>query len=146
MVIFPERLNVAAFLCGICLAVLPTSADPSTTDPEILLQQIRTARLDLSQPLDATGVRLDTGAADLDLESGVLIPLRTDGSRAVEMVFVGRGQVRLEPPDEVEAGQLELFTGSQRLAETFTEAVFVVARDQAADALAETAASSDGNR
>ncbi len=114
-------------------ATLHAAADPA--DPEVLLRQIRAASLDLSSALDAAGVRLDTGAASLDLESGVLIPVRAGGSRAVEMVFVGRGQVRLEPPDEVEAGQLELFTGNPRLIETFTEAVFVVARDEAADAL-----------
>ena len=125
-------------MCGVCLALLASAqsaADPAAVDPRSLLRQIRAASLDLSQALDAAGVRLDTGAATLDLESGVLIPVRAGGSRAAEMVFVGRGQAWLEPPDAVEAGQLELFTGSPRLAETFTEAVFVVARDEAADAL-----------
>ncbi len=133
-----HRPGSAALLCGACLAMMPVSADASadvTLGPEGLLRQIRTASLDLSRPLDAAGVRLDTGAATLDLESGVLIPVRAGDARAVEMVFVGHGKVRLEPPDAVEAGQLELFTGSPRLAESFTEAVFVVARDEAADAL-----------
>lgn len=102
-----------------------------------MLRQIRSAALDLSHPLDTSGLRLSTSFATLDLAGGVLIPVRTASGRAVEMVFLGRGRIQLEPPDDIEAGQLELFTGSRRLAETFTEAVFVVARDAAAEALLE---------
>ncbi len=106
-------------------------------DPEMLLREIRSAVLEPDRALEAAGVLLNTGAARLELETGVLIPVRGGGSRAVEMVFVGRGRARLEPPDDVEAGQLELFTGSPRLDETFIEAVLVVARDEAADTLLE---------
>ncbi len=112
-----------------------SGAPDAEIDPETLLEEIRSAALVPDQALDAAGLLLNTGAATLELESGVLIPVRNGGSRAVEMVFVGRGRARLEPPDEVEAGQLELFTGSPRLDEVFIEAVFVVARDEAADAL-----------
>ncbi len=121
--------------CCLCLIATPARAELSAADPEILLRQIRTASLDASLALDMTGVRLGTGFATFDLESGVLIPVRGGGERMVEMVFVGRGRARLEAPDNVEAGQLELFTGERRLAETFTEAVLVVARDAAAEAL-----------
>ncbi len=119
----------------LCLAVAPAKADPSAADPAVLLRQIRAASLDVSQALDGSGVRLGTGFATLDLDRGILIPVRGGGGRTVEMVFVGRGRANLDPPDDVEAGQLELFTGGSRLAETFTEAVFVVARDAAAGAL-----------
>ncbi len=118
------------------LAELP-GAPVAEADPETLLEEIRSAALVPDQALDAAGLLLNTGVATLELESGVLIPVRNGGSRAVEMVFVGRGRARLEPPDEVEAGQLELFTGSPRLDEVFIEAVFVVARDEAADTLLE---------
>ncbi len=90
---------------------------------------------DLAHPLDPSGLRLATGVATLDLESGVLVPVRTADGRAVEMLFVGRGRARLDPPDEIEAGQLELFTGSSSMAESFSEAVFVIGRDVASDAL-----------
>ncbi len=121
---------------GATAAAAATAAiDSIATEAEALLGQIRAADLDPHHALDATGVRLDTSFAALHLESGVLIPVRAAGGRLVEMVFVGRGLVRLDPPDEIEAGQLELFTGGTRLAEIFTEAVFVIARDQAADAL-----------
>ncbi len=112
------------------------------TATETLLDQIRDARLD-PEPLDAAGLRLNLGFAVLDLERGVLLPVRTIGGRMVEMVFVGEGQVRLEPPDEVEAGQLELFTGRRELAERFTEAVLVVANDPAAGALLQRPAATE---
>ena len=124
--------DAVALMLGVCLA---TSAAAQPDDPATLIEEIRSARLEPSWARDATGVRLGTEVATLDLEHGVLIPVRSGGGRVVELVFVGRGRARLEPPDQIEAGQLELFTGSPRLAETFTEAVFVVARDEAASAL-----------
>ncbi len=129
-----QRPKALLFVCGLCLATAPLGAEPPAADPEVLLGQIRGASLDVSRALDPSGVRLGTGFATLDLERGVLIPVR-GGERTVEMVFVGRGRAYLDPANEVEAGQLELFTGGPRLAETFTEAVFVVARDAAAEAL-----------
>ncbi len=132
------RRALTAALCGICLSSGAGSSDLAAA-PEAALAQIRAAAPDLAHPLDPAGLRLSTGFATLDLASGVLIPVRTAGGRMVEMVFIGRGQAHLEPPDDVEAGQLELFTGSRRLTESFTEAVFVVARDAAARALLERA-------
>lgn len=102
-----------------------------------MVDSIRAAAPDLDHPLDPAGIRLTTGFATLDLTRGALFPVRTEDGRAVEMVFVGEGQVRLEAPDRIEADQLELFTGQENLAETFSEAVFVVARDAATDALLE---------
>ncbi len=134
--------GAAALLCGVCLATpaagaprAARSAAAEAPDPAALLAQIRSARLEPSWARDAAGVRLGTEQAIFDLEHGVLIPVRAGGGRVAELVFVGRGRARLEPPDEIEAGQLDLFTGSPRLDETFTEAVFVVARDEAAATL-----------
>ena len=120
---------------GIALAAATAQAESVPPDPALLLQHIRAAAPDLSHPLDPAGLRLTTGFATLDLTRGALFPVRTEGGRAIEIVFIGLGQVRLDPPDEIEADQLELFTGSPQLAESFTEAVFVIARDAAAEAL-----------
>ncbi|MEM7584575.1 MAG: M1 family aminopeptidase [Acidobacteriota bacterium] len=109
--------------------------DTASPDPRALLEQVRSATVDLEHPLDPSGLRLSTGFATLDLTEGVLFPVRTAAGQATEMVFIGRGQASLDPPDNIEAGQLELFTGSRRLAETFTEAVFVIARNAAARSL-----------
>ena len=91
-----------ASLCWMCLGIAPAAADPAASDPEAVLRQIRSATLDTAHPLDPSGLRLSTGFATLDLASGLLIPARTAGGRAVEMVFLGRGRVRLEPPDDIE--------------------------------------------
>ena len=50
-------------------------------------------------------VRLAAGLAQLQLD-GTLFPTSTVGGKAVEMVFLGKGRVTLEPPDDIEAGQL----------------------------------------
>ena len=120
------------------LAVASTAiADAAVRDPENLLADIRSAAPDLDRPLDPAGLRLATGFATLDLTRGVLIPVRTRAGMAVEMVFIGHGRARFEPPDEIEGGQLELFTGASTLSESFSEAVFVVGRDAASTALLE---------
>ncbi|MCB1035293.1 MAG: hypothetical protein KDD47_15810, partial [Acidobacteria bacterium] len=114
-------------------ALLATTA--VAQDPEELLQGIRSRQLDLAAAVSVNKLKLNTGMADLQLENGVLVPVRAPGQRPVELVFVGEGRLELEPPDEVEAGQLDLFTGEDHLAESFNEGIFVVARDEAADAL-----------
>lgn len=128
-------------LLALPLAAILTAAagarDPATPDPRLLIERLRSSALDASAPLRLEKVRLDTGSAVLELADGLLFPVAGAGERAVEMVFVGNGVVHLEPPDEIEAGQLELFTGSRVLDERFTEAVLVVARDDAARALLE---------
>ncbi len=80
-------------------------------------------------------VKLATGLATLRLDDGVLLPAAAVDGKTVEMVFLGKGRLELEPPDEVEAGQLELFTGGSRLDEGFSEMVLVMGLDAAADAL-----------
>ncbi len=109
--------------------------DAAPPDPWAVLEELRTASLDTPQPRRLQKVRLDTGFAVLELADGVLFPARAVSGQVVEMVFIGRGVVHFEPPDAIEAGQLELFTGSRVLAESFTEAVFVVGRDDAARSL-----------
>ncbi len=50
-------------------------------------------------------------------------------------MFTGEGRIELEPPDAIEAGQLDLFTGRRRLDEEITAAVLVVGMDGAVSAL-----------
>jgi hypothetical protein len=114
-------------------STLQTRAD--VVDPGAVTEEIRTTRLDSENAVEVDGVRLSAGLARIVLSSGVLIPATPVAGRVVEYAFVGDGRIELEPPDEVEAGQLELFTGSRVLRESFTNAVFVVALDAASDAV-----------
>ncbi len=50
-------------------------------------------------------------------------------------VALGSGRIDLDPPDAVEAGQLELFTGGARLDQEFQEAVLVVGLDAAVNGM-----------
>ncbi|MCG8458393.1 MAG: hypothetical protein MI919_19115, partial [Holophagales bacterium] len=101
------------------------------------LADVRAAFLDPGAARHLEGVSLDTGFARLTLIEGTLFPVRTPAGRLAEMVFLGEGKLHVEPPDPIEAGQLELFTGGSTLHEPFGEAVFVIASDSAQAALLE---------
>ena len=75
------------------------------------------------------------GLATLHLEDGVLLPVSAGRGQDGRVVFLGKGRIVLEPPDEIEAGQLELFTGASSLEEEFTEMVLVLGIDAAVDAM-----------
>lgn len=120
-------------LLGLVATAAASSAQPS--EPAALLAEIRAARLDPGAAVKVARTRLAAGVGTMALEDGILIPARTSGGRVVEMVFQGKGRITIEPPDAIEAGQLELFTGDSRLDEPFTEAVLVLGLDAAVDAL-----------
>jgi hypothetical protein len=113
-------------------ALLPASADGS--DPAALRREIGALRLDPERAVMLDGVKLAAGLAQLQLD-GILFPTSPVGGKVVEMVFLGVGRITLEPPDSIEAGQLELFTGQSRLDAEFGEAVLVVGLDAAVDAM-----------
>ena len=92
--------------------------------PETIYSQVRDSRLDVTRAVNVQNIMLDTGMGELILEKGILYPATPVGDRSSEMVFVGKGRLVLTPPDEIEATQLELFTGSRRLNARFNEAVF----------------------
>jgi hypothetical protein len=84
--------------------------------------------------ISATGFQLAAGPATIHLLDGFLYPTKAICGRPVELVFQGSGRVELSLDDPVEQGQLELFTGGATLSEPFTQAVLVIALDQAVDA------------
>lgn len=118
------------------LAVLASSASVGAVDPGIVAEELRRVGIDPEHAVRVEGFRLRAGIATVTLVDGVLVPSTEVSGRAVEFVFLGEGRIELEPPDEVEAGQLELFTGAEVLAERFNRAVFVMALDAASDTLA----------
>jgi len=123
-----------ALLVLIALLPAPARADQPVSDPAVLRQEIAALRLDPARAVTLKGVKLAAGLAQLELD-GTLFPTSPVGGKVVETVFLGQGRITLEPPDAIEAGQLELFTGESRLDADFGEAVLVVGLDAAVDAL-----------
>jgi hypothetical protein len=125
------------WVAALTLGVWPAAA-AAGVDAGAVLQQIRSAVLQPAQGVAVRDLVLETGLATLRLDEGALFPASPVGARPVEMVFIGRGRLLVEPPDEIEASQLELFTDASSLEGTFEEAVLVVARDEAARILLES--------
>ncbi len=121
------------------LLVVPALAvraeSPGPADPAVLRQEIERSWLDPARAVTLKGVKLDTGLADLLLEDGVLVPATTVGGKTAELVYLGKGRITVDPPDPIEASQLEIFTGAPRLDEEFTEMVLVLGLDAAAEAM-----------
>lgn len=129
-----SRAALAGFL-ALLLATTAAGAVEPAGEPAAVLETLRQAQLDPAQAREIRGLRLNTGAVILQLDRGFLFPASAPGLASAEMVFIGSGMLELTPPDEIEAGQLELFTDQRRLAERFEQAVFVIARDEAARTL-----------
>jgi hypothetical protein len=131
-------LSACAILFSLlALATPPVQAQTTegAADPAALLRSIAEARLDPGRSVSLKNVKLNVGLATLHLDDGILIPATASGLSPIEMVFLGRGRIAMEAPDQIEAGQLDLFTGSPRLGESFQEAVLAIGPDAAVRAL-----------
>lgn len=117
------------------LAFWAVSASAASPDPARIQADISASRLDVPRAVSLKNVKLAMGPGTLRLDDGVLIPATAAGGSTAEMVFLGKGRIEVEPPDAIEAGQLELFTGAARLDEEFKEAVFVISLDAAVAAM-----------
>ena len=104
-------------------------------EPAALQAAIAAARLEPARAVALKNVKLAVGLGTLRLDGGVLIPATPVGGKTVEMVFLGKGRLEIEPPDAIEGGQLELFTGGSRLDAEFKQAVLVVGQDAAVAAM-----------
>lgn len=122
-------------LLPLLLALLPAVAHADAPDLSVLRRELESSRLDAARAVTLRNVKLSAGLADLILENGVLIPATPVGGKTVEMVFLGKGRLTIDPPDAIEAGQLDLFTGNVRLEEEITEMVLVLGLDAASEAM-----------
>lgn len=122
------------------------SGAAATDDAAVLIEAIRGARIRPEAAVRVKSFRLATGLGSVLLDEGVLVPASPVAGRPVEWIFMGSGRARLEPPDDVERAQLELFTGAPYLDEEFDRAVFVVALDAASDALSKLPAAESDSR
>src|ERR1700733_4854441 len=120
----------------VLLSLLPGPAlRADAPDPAALQAQIAASHLETGRAVALKNVKLPVGLGTLRLEDGVLIPPSPVGGKTVEMVFLGKGRIEVDPPDAIERGQLELFTGSPRLDTGFKDAVLVVGLAAAVAAL-----------
>jgi len=109
----------------------------AAVEPADLLRQIESPVLETHSAVSVRNLELELGPAILAIQRGFLIPARIDDGRVTELVFIGQARFRLEPPDAIEAGQLQLFTGETRLDAAVEEAVLVLARETVATHLLE---------
>lgn len=115
---------VALLWCA--LATLPTHSSDSA---DVLVQAIRTARLEPDRAVQIDSLEIDLGFARMQFEEGHFVPAAPIDGRTFELAFVGHARFFLDPPDSIEAGQLELFTGRQRLEVEVRQAVLLIADD-----------------
>jgi len=108
---------------------------PAAGDSPEVVQAIRETGLDPSRAVELRGVTLDLGTALLEVDEGWLVPARPIDGRTLEMVFDGRGRFLIDPSDSIEAQQLELFTGYERLDVEIQQAVLFVGDESIARGL-----------
>ena len=92
------------------LLAAPAARAAEAPDPAALQAEIAASHLEFARAVTLKNLKLNAGLATLHLD-GVLVPASAVGGGTVELVFLGSGRIELEPPDSIEAGQLELFTG-----------------------------------
>ncbi|NIR42432.1 MAG: hypothetical protein GWN99_00890, partial [Gemmatimonadetes bacterium] len=86
------------------------STAAAASDPAALWQAIESSRLVPEKAVTVKSLSLEAGLTRLEIEEGTIFPATPVGGRVAEMVFVGQARLVLEPPDDIEAAQLELFT------------------------------------
>ncbi len=111
-------------------------AMPLRADTAAVIEALHSVQLETGKAVTIQDLRLDLGMAALHIEDGILIPTSPAGrARAPEIVFVGTARLLLQAPDQIEAGQLELFAGSGNLSEPTTAAVLAIGSNAAVAAL-----------
>src|SRR6185295_14543517 len=96
----PVFLVSASFLLGLALALrLPAQ------EPAAVLAEIAASKLDPARAVTLNRLKLDIGLANLQLDAGTLFPATPVAGGTVELVFEGKGRVRLTPPNEIETQQ-----------------------------------------
>ena len=105
------------------LLLLACSSALHAAEPTEVLQQIRSAVLEPERAVEVNALEIDLGLGVLHIEQGWLVPAQAIEGHTTEIVFLGQARFRIEPPDEIEAAHLELFTGESRLDEEISQAV-----------------------
>jgi hypothetical protein len=120
--LFPAGAALAALL-------LPLGPAAALEQAAALYDELQLTRLDPARAVVLEQVDIQFGSGRLHVHDGVLVPTQPVAGRTVEWVFVGQARFRFEPPDEIEANQLELFAGQRELDISLESAVMVRADD-----------------
>lgn len=113
--------NLLAVLLAIFLlpseAAAQVASDP---DAATLYADLREVSFDAARAVTIADVSLQRGPAVFYFERGVWIPLQAVTGRVTGAVFLGDGEILLEPPPGVEQDQLFKFSGERTLAAELT--------------------------
>ncbi len=125
-------------VAGLLLTLFAARALPAAApDLDEIAERLDRATLDFSGAVGVDGVEIALDYGALVLERGALVPVRVAGEeRPFELVFLGSGRLRLDPPDDVEAQQIEFFTGRRRIDAPVGDAILVRGDGGLADLLA----------
>jgi hypothetical protein len=124
-------LSRRALRAACAVVWLAGCASASAIEPAELLAGIRSPVLAPDRAVSLRSVELEMGPGVFEVRQGILFPGKAIAGRTVELVFIGQARFRLDPPDDIEAGQLELFTGERSLDAPVEEAVLVMANEDA---------------
>ena len=114
----------------VALWAAPPAVQAAGADPLDLLTEIRSTQLDPASAVYIEGISIPVGDGALAIGQGTVIPTRSVAGRVVEWVFVGQARFQLDPPDAIEADQLEMFTGEPSLDVAVDSFVMVQADDR----------------
>jgi Peptidase family M1 domain len=119
------RGAVAAHTALAVFAIATSRADAA--DPGQILAELRAAHLAPERAVLLRDTTIDLGAARLVIEQATVVPAAAGSARPVELALSGQLRFLIEPPDEVEAAQLELFTGRRSLDVAVSDVVVAIA-------------------
>ncbi len=122
--------SAAITLAGLC-GTVRTAADPAAE----IIRQLDTGLLQPGPARAVHDLELRAGPGTLHVRDGLLFAASEVGGRVVEFVLIADATLRIDPPDQIEAAQLELFTGRPFLDEPVREVVLAVCADEAVDRL-----------
>lgn len=108
----------AVFLCSV-----PLAAQDAATVWNSLLQPA----FDAERSAQVSNVKLTRDRLQITLAQGSIQFCQPVEGAVFGAAFQGQGRLEVTPPSELEAQQLRLFTGQNRLDMEFTEAVLALA-------------------
>ncbi len=111
---------------GCVIAVLSVCSVCSAQNAyESLRDSLQRVELDSANGRLVDGLMFEDGLITLSLDSGIVVPLRTVGGRALGLVFQGHGTVTYSPNIATEAVNLRRFYPHERFVEEVTSIIVV---------------------